>query len=76
MDSALRSHFLVCLDRDLRFAALGILGDLIMPTRWGSIRRLWRGESFRANIVMHGTPPGPPMPRIGFGAPPAGGMLG
>jgi hypothetical protein len=86
-DAGLRRLFLEHLDRDLRFARLGVLGDVVMPTRWPQIRRAWRYHGPRGVVITvhdvpmssgcgsHPLPPGPPgrgaPPAVGFGAPPA-----
>lgn len=70
LDTALRAHFLSCLDRDLKFAERGILGELIMPTKWEQVKHYWRGEGHPGTRIINMGPLRP----SGFGAPPSGGF--
>jgi hypothetical protein len=59
-DAGLRAVHLASLERDFRWAELGVLGEVIMPTKWPDVRRRWH---FPPNgiggvtVTVHDLPP-------------------
>lgn len=55
-DAGLRKLHLAHLDRDLAFAAMGVLGSVVRETDWARIRRSWRYPPNVVSIIVHDVP--------------------
>lgn len=55
-DAGLRAVHLASLKRDLHWAELGVLGEVIMPTKWSEVRRRWRHPG-NVVVTIHDLPP-------------------
>lgn len=59
MDAGLRAIFLASLERDLHFASIGALDDVVPPIDWGSAERCWfdvRDGRVRVTITQLSSP--------------------